>query len=165
MQFVLFFFNPVIGFLQSMKDLRSKSAMVVYICFFSLFGYATSFQLDTADSYRIAARFCQEDFSYSLVWDLYQSGGLTDVYLVFVYSVLKLFTSNPKVLFGVLGFVMGIFSYLSIRQLYIVWKGKHTKYFYMLVLFYFLGISVVNLQTVRFFTAASIFSYYAIQYL
>lgn len=165
MYFLLFLINPLWAFLKAMKNLLDKNALIVFVLFYGLYGYANSFELTTADSYRIGARFCQIDFSWWLVWQMYQEGALTDVYLIFVFSVLKLFTDNPKILYGIFGLVMGVFAGLSIRQLYTVWKGKHDRYFYLLVLLYFLQISFFNLQTTRFFTATSIFSYFAIQYL
>lgn len=165
MHYILFLVNPLWAFLKAMKNLLNRNALIVFILFYGLYGYAISFELTTSDSYRIGARFCQTDFSWWLVWQMYQEGALTDVYLIFVYSILKLFTDNPKILYGILGLVMGLFAGLSIRQLYTIWKVKRNKFFYLIVLFYFLSISFFNLQTTRFFTATSIFSYFAIQYL
>ena len=165
MYYILFLVNPLWAFLKAMKNLLNRNALIIFILFYGLYGYAISFELTSSDSYRIGARFCQTDFSWWLVWQMYQEGALTDIYLIFVFSVLKLFTDNPKILYGILGLVMGTFAGLSIRQLYTVWKGKHNKYFYLIVLFYFLSISFFNLQTTRFFTATSIFSYFVIQYL
>lgn len=164
MNLILFFFNPLFGFLRSMKNLVSIGALFVVILFYGLYGYANTFELTSADSYRIAARFCQMDFSWWLIWQMFENGALTDIYLVFVYSIVKLFTSNPKVLFGILGLVYGTFAGLSIRQLYIVWGGKRNRYFYFLVFLFFLILSFFNLQTVRFFTAMSVFTYFIIQY-
>lgn len=153
------------GFLKAMKELNRRSNGFVFIAFYALFGYAISFKLTTADSYRIGAVFCQMDFSYRMVLRMYAEGSITDIYLIFVYSVVKLFTSNPKVLFAVLGSIMGIYSYLSCRQLYKIWEGMKTRYFYIILLFYFLTISFFNVNGIRFWTATSFFSYYAIQYL
>lgn len=165
MPILLFLINPLWAFLKAMKNLLDRNALIVFVLFYALYGYAISFELTTADSYRIGARFCQTDFSWWLVWQMYEAGALTDVYLIFVFSVLKPFTDNPKILYGIFGLVMGIFAGLSIRQLYTVWEGKHDRFFYLLVLFYFLEISFFNLQTTRFFTATSLFSYFVIQYL
>ena len=148
-----------------MKKLDKHYNGFVFVAFYALYGYAISFNLTSADSYRIAARFCQTNFSFDQVWYMYQAGLLTDVYLIFIYSIVKLFTNNPKVLFGLLGSIMGFFSYLSIRQLYAVWKLKRDKYFYIIVFFYFLTISFFNINGIRFWTATSCFSYFAIQYL
>ena len=165
MPFFLFLINPLLGFLKAVKNLKGMNALIVFVLFYGIYGYANSFELTSADSYRIGARFCQNDYSWRLVWQSYKNGSLTDVYLVFVFSVLKPFTDNPKVLFGILGLVMGTFAALSIRQLYDIWKPKRIPYFYLIVFLYFLIISFFNLQTVRFNTALSVFSFCVIQYL
>ena len=163
--FLLYLVNPLIGFINSMKNLDRRLNGLVFILFYALFGYAISFNLTTADSYRIAARFCQYEFDYRAIWSMYREGGVTDVYLLFVYGFLQQFTYNPKVLFGVLGAVMGVFSYLSIKQLYVIWNEGRDKYFYILVFFFFLAISFFNVNGIRFWTATSWFSYFAIRYL
>ncbi len=58
MSFILFLLNPFIGFIDAMKALDRRFNGLVFIAFYALFGYAISFNLTTADSYRIAARFC-----------------------------------------------------------------------------------------------------------
>ncbi len=165
MSFFWFLINPIVGFLRAMKNLRGIDALIVFVLFYGIYGYATSFELTSADSYRIGARFCQTEYSLRLVWQMYINGTIPDVYLVLVFSILKPFTNNPKVLMGVFGLVMGVFASLSIRQLYNVWQSKRTTYFYLIVFFYFLIISFFNIQTVRFNTASSVFSYFVIQYL
>lgn len=165
MSFILFLLNPFIGFIDAMKALDRRFNGLVFIAFYALFGYAISFNLTTADSYRIAARFCQVSFDYREIWKLFIDGSITDVYLLFVYGLIQSFTRNPKVLFGVLGAVMGVFSYLSIRQLYEVWKDNRNRYFYFIVLFFFLSISFFNVNGIRFWTATSVYSFFAIRFL
>ena len=162
---LLFLVNPLIGFINAMKNLDRRWNGLVFILFYALFGYAISFNLTSADSYRIAARFCQQDFDFRLIWALYREGGITDVYLLFMYGIIQLFTRNPKILYGILGAIMGVFSYLSIKQLYVIWKEGRDRYFYMLVFFFFLTISFFNVNGIRFWTATSWFSFFAIRYL
>ncbi len=164
MNIFLYLFNPLIAFIQAMKSLNKAANGLVFVAFYALFGYAISFNLTTADSYRIAARFCQTEFLFDEVWFMYRAGELTDVYLIFVYSIVKIFTYNPKVLYGVLGSVMGVFSYLSIRQLYDVWHIRKNRYFYLIVFIYFLSISFFNVNGIRFWTATSFCSYFLIQF-
>lgn len=162
--FLLFLINPLLGFLRSLKDLNKPFHGIVFILFYALYGYAISFNLTSADSYRIAARFCQTQFLFSDVWQMYSEGKLTDVYLIFIYSIVKIFTNNPKVLFGCLGGIMGLLSYFSIKTLYKVWPDQRNKFFYFLVFFYFLSISFFNVNGIRFWTATSYFSIFAIRY-
>ncbi len=162
---LLYLVNPFIGFISAIKNLDRRLNGLVFVLFYALFGYAISFNLTTADSYRIAARFCQTDFSYGMIWQMYKAGSLTDIYLIGVYSIVQLFTRNPKVLYGILGAVMGTFSYLSIKQLFVIWRKGRNKYFFILVFFFFLTISFFNVNGIRFWTATSFFSYFAIRYL
>lgn len=166
MKALLFYlFNPLLGFINAMKNLDRRWNGLVFVLFYALFGYAISFNLTSADSYRIAARFCQHDFDYQTIWNMYREGSLTDVYLLFVYGVVQLFTRNPKVLYGIMGAVMGVFSYLSVKQLFLIWREGRDKYFYILVFFFFLAISFFNVNGIRFWTATSWFSYFVIRYL
>jgi len=162
---LFFLFNPLIGFIEAFKNLDRHLNGLVFIAFYALFGYAISFNLTSADSYRIAAKFCQFDFDYQLIWNLYKNGQITDIYLLFVYGIVQVFTRNPKVLFGVLGAIMGVFSCLSIKQLFLIWKDNRNVYFYILVFFFFLTISFFNVNGIRFWTATSVFSYFAIRHL
>lgn len=165
MSFVLFILNPLLGFIDAMKALDRKYHGLIFIAFYALFGYAISFNLTSADSYRLAARFCQQSFDYREIWGLFINGKITDVYLLFVFGVIQTITRNPKVLFGILGAVMGVFSYMSTRQLYLIWSHGRNRYFYFIVLFFFLSISFFNVNGIRFWTATSIYSYYLIRYL
>lgn len=160
-----FLLNPLMGFISAMKDLNRRYAGLVYVAFFALFGFAISFNLETADSYRIGARFCQNTYASDMIWEMYMEGSLTDVYLIFVYSILKPFTNNPKVLFGVLGAFMGMFSFLSVRQIYEIWEAPKNKYLYIIAFCYFLAVSFFNVNGIRFWTATAWFSYFVIRYL
>ena len=162
---ILFLINPLLGFINAMKNLDRRTNGLVFVMFYALFGYAISFKLTTADSYRIAADFCVHEKEYELVWMLYKTGYVTDIYLTFVKGFLQLFTHNPKVLYGVLGAVMGVFSYLTIKQAYLIWHEGRNKYFYILVFFFFLSVSFFNVNGIRFWTATSWFSFFALRYL
>lgn len=162
---ILFLINPLIGFFSAIKSLDRRFNGLVFVLFYALFGYAISFNLTTADSYRIAARFCQNDFDFRLIWALYREGTITDVFLFFIYGIVQPFTRNPKVLYGILGAIMGIFSYLSIKQLYVIWREERDRFFYMLVFFFFLTVSFFNVNGIRFWTATAWISYYIIRYL
>lgn len=94
-----------------------------------MFGYAISFELDSADSYRIGAKFCQQTSVLDDILEMYLNGELTDFYFVLVFSLLKPFTNNPKILFGTFGLVMDFGAYLCMSKLYGMWSGKRNKSF------------------------------------
>lgn len=161
---VKFLINPFWGFMSAMRNLNQKYAGIVYVAFFALFGYAISFTLTTADSYRIGARFCQTNYVGENVWEMYLNGEITDFYMISVYSIIKQFTNNPKVLFGVFGFTIGIFSYMAVREMYRLWDGRDKRIFYFLVLCFFCTVSFTNVNGIRFFTAAPLFLYSFIRF-
>ena len=165
MPLFVFLFNPLLAFLGAMKRLDAKFNGLVFVMFYALFGYAISFTLTSADSYRIGARFCQQRSILEELWTQYLEGNLTDVYMLFVFGLLRPLTHNPKVLFLVFGTVLGLFACLSMRQLYKVWPNHRNKYFYVLVVIFFLFNSFLGVNGVRFNTGSMFFVFLVIQYL
>lgn len=161
----IFLINPFLGFLSSLADLNKRWHGLVFVAFYSLFGYAISFTLTSADSYRIGARFCQQDFIFREILGMYERGSITDVYMLMVFSIVKQYTDNPKILFAVLGAVLGGLAYLSVSQLYKIWKGKRTWFFYLLLAIFMLNVAFDKVNAIRFWTATAYFSFLAIQYL
>ena len=161
-----FIFQPFLSFVHAFKNLDKKGSGWVYVLFFGLFGYGISFNLTSADSYRIAARFCQTTFLSDLVWSMYREGSATDVYLIIVYAILKPFTNNPKVLFGVLGLGMGVWSYLCMREVFEIWGTREkTRMFFILAFCFFLSVSFFNVNGIRFWTATGMYVFFALRYI
>lgn len=162
---LLFLAVPMLGFIVAMKDLRRWESILIFILTYTLYGFATSFELDTADSYRIAQRFYYGVWHVDRIMTNYVSGEYTDLYRFFVYAFVQQYTMNPKVLYAVFSFIYSIFVCLSLTQFYIVWKGKKTVFFYLLVFLAFVHISFFNIQTTRYYTASAVFIYFTIQLL
>lgn len=162
---ILFFAIPILGFIFAMKDLRRWESKFVFVAFYTLYGFATSFELDTADSYRIAQRFYFGTWDFNAVIINYLNGNYTDLYRYLVYVFIQQYTNNPKVLYAFFSFVYGTFVCLNLSQFYDIWKGKKTVYFYLLVFLCFVHISFFNIQTTRYFTASAIFIFFTIQFL
>lgn len=145
-----------------MRDLNQKSSALVFVLFYALFGFAISFTLTTADSYRAGAAFCQYQYSTSEILFFFKEGIIPDLYRNLMYTLVRPFTANPKFMFGIFGAIIGIFSYLTLRQFYRVWIGKFNIYFYILVICAISVISFTNINGVRFWTATSVFAYFVI---
>lgn len=161
----LFLINPIAGLWYALLDLNKRWHGLVFVAFYSLFGFALSFTLTSADSYRIAARFCQQDYVFQNIWGMYERGTITDIYMLSVFSLVKPYTDNPKVVFAVMGAVLGGLAYLSVSQMFKIWNGKRTKYFYLILCFFVLVFSFDKVNAIRFWTATAYFSFFAIQYL
>ena len=165
MNIILFIINPFIGFLRSMRDLRDNTSAIVFILFYALFGFAISFTLTTADSYRVGAGFCQFNFTMPEVMYFFREGMIPDIYRYLMYGLVRPFTDNPKFMFAVFGTVIGIFSFLTLRQFYTEWDGEYNGVFYILIICAISVISFTNVNGVRFWTATSIFTYFAILFI
>lgn len=166
MNLLLFMLCPFVAFVNSLRNLQLKTNAIVFICFSALFGYCFTFQLTTADSYRYALTFFFSDNTFlSEIFYLYSEGLIVDLYKPFIYTVVKIFTNNPKVLFAVFGLIFGLFCYLSMRILIKERIGKNNIYFWILLLVFFSLNSLVNINGVRFWTATWVFFYSLVQYL
>ncbi|WP_271856131.1 EpsG family protein [Patiriisocius marinus] len=153
----LFFIWPLGAFLASFTSIASRKSQIIYVLFVTLFGYSFAFTETTADSYRVALVFNEFDYrNISVIFNEYLSGYQTDLYRFSIYSVVKSFTNNPKILFASLGFVFGIFSYKSLK-LFLQVKGleKSFSIFILCVIFFSLN-SIANINGARFYTAAII---------
>ena len=132
MNLFLFILWPFIAFLKSLGNLKSPNNGIVFVLFFALFGYSISFQLTTADSYRIGALFCNYQTSdLKSIISLYRDGAITDIYRFAIYTLVKPFSNNPKSLFAVFGAIFGIFCYMSLKILVKERIGKNNTYFFI----------------------------------
>lgn len=162
----LLFILPVLGFLTSLFNIRSKSSAFVYVGFAMLFGYAMSFSDPSADSYRYAEAFKRFDntLSYNNIITMYQNGELRDVYRIILFYIASLFTSNPKVMFVFAGFVYGVFSYLCLLIFVREKGGNWDKYSFILALVFYTFISLSNVNGFRFNTGALVLFYATYNY-
>jgi hypothetical protein len=159
----IFLFFPFIAFLISLRHLNTKTNAVIFVLFCILFGYAFTFQFDSADSYRIALVF--HEFDYDSITDvipLYLLGITPDLYEFFSFTLIKKFSNNPKMVFAFFGLVFGVFWYLSLG-VFTKEKGSTTDFYIHLLFFIFLIFNpITNVNGVRFNTAIWIFFYAAI---
>jgi hypothetical protein len=162
---LLFIIFPFGAFFFSLRNLKLRSNGFIFVLFSALYGYSMNFQLDTADSYRLALWFIQSDKSFEEIITLYQLGIVVDIYKNIVYTFVGGFTNNPKVLFAVFGAVFGLFCYLSIRLLLNERIGKSNKFFIILLFVFFATNSLVNINGIRFWTATWVFFYSVVKYI
>lgn len=154
----IFLIFPLLSFLIAIRNLKSRTNGVVFVAFCALFGYSFSFGNDSADSYRVALVF--DAFDYKSLFDIYQLyllGGAPDLYRFLVYSFVKSFTDNPKVLFAVFGFVFGVFWYLSLRIFKKEQKSYKSFYIYLIYFIFLILNPITNINGARFNTAAWVF--------
>ncbi len=161
----LFFFNPVLGFLTSLFNVRSRIGMLVYIGFAAVFGYAFSFSNTSADSYRYAEAFSQFDNSLNVekIVMMYQSGELQDLYRILLFYIVSLFTNNPKVLYAIAGLIYGIFSHMCLVVFTKERGHRWDLYVVILAIVFYTFISISSVNGFKFNTGALIFFYSSYQ--
>ncbi|WP_107040044.1 EpsG family protein [Brumimicrobium mesophilum] len=159
--FHLLFILPVLGFLLSLVNLRSKTSAFVYVVFAMIFGYAISFSNTSADSYRYAQAFANFDnnISFSRITAMYQNGELRDMYRLLLFYIVSLISNNPKVLYAFAGGIYGVFSYLSLR-IFVKERGaRFDNNVIILAIIFFTFISLTNINGFRFHTGSVVLFY------
>lgn len=153
----LLFIWPFGAFLLSLKTIRSPFSAWVYILFSTLLGYSFSFSYTSADSYRVAWVFRNFDYTdLSYVLAKYLDGAYPDFYKYLMYGIVQKFSTNPKVLFALFGFVFGYFSYKSLKLFFSDSRLQFGLYVSLIALVYFSHNSLININGARFATAAII---------
>lgn len=157
----IFFIIPWLGYLLSLTKIKSKASAFVYIAFAAFIGYAISYSNSSADSYRYAIAFSQFDknISFSDIINLYLNGELRDIYRISLFKITSIFSEDPRVLFGIAGFIYGIFCYLNLR-IFATKRGNNTDiYTFVLALLFITLCSLVNINGFRFHTGAMLAFY------
>lgn len=159
---ILFVMQPFLGFIRACGRLREPLCGVVFICFYTLFGYAHSFEDVRADAFRKFVNFTHlRPHSFGAVWHEYLMGRVPDPYEHFVMVMVKKFSWNPHVMMAVVGFIGAIFIYMAIRRILKEYHGKHTFWFYILVYFLVSGFSPLSMGGIRQYSMLGIVAYSA----
>lgn len=151
---IVFFIQPFLGFLMSLRHLSTRTGKFVFIAFATLWGYCQSFTYTPTDGYRIAARFCQYPVNnFSDIFKAFSEGKAVDIYLLFTNYIVHSFSSNPKVYFAILGLVFGLFCCETISSL-VKEQVISDKHLILLLVLLFSTNSFSWLTAPRFFTAS-----------
>lgn len=155
---ILFLLFPFLAFLLSCRNLKSKINGLIFVLFAALFGYSSSFDLKSADSFRIGWSFCNVfDRKLSFIVSSYEEGSVADIYASLVMSIVKQFTENPKFLFLMFGLIFGWLCFLSIKLVIRERIGSNNVYFSILMICFFSLFSFLDIHGVRFGTALWLF--------
>lgn len=163
----LFFVSPILGFLVSLFDLKSKSSAFIYIGFAMLFGFAISFTDTSSDSYRYAQAFKNFDntLNFEKIVIMYQNGELRDLYRLVLFYFVAIFSNNPKIVYAFAGLVYGIFSYLSLKVFMNENEDKKDLYTFVLILVFYTYVTLTNINGFRFHTGSVLLFYSAYQFI
>ena len=160
MRFVFFILAPFLTFLRSCWDLRQRSAQVVFVLFFGLFGYCHLFDDIRADSYRKKESFANYGIeTYSDILSDYQQGEIKDLYESILYTTVKQFTDDPRILMMVVGLFAGFFYMLVVKRF--LQDNKMGLAWPVIILLSFVVIesNIPIMGTIRSFTAFPLLMY------
>lgn len=160
MHLIFFILSPFLTFLYSCFDLRKRSAQVVFVLFFGLFGYCHTFEDKRADSFRKYESFTNYAAEeYEDIYDAFRAGEVKDVYEDMLFSTLKPFTNNPHIMMLVVGLFAGLFYMLIVKRFI---EDKHMEYTWpiaILLVMLLFSLNLPQLGGIRTFTAFPIFVY------
>lgn len=160
MRLIYFIFSPFLTFLHSCSDLQKRSAQVIFVLFFGLFGYCHTFEDVRADSYRKYESFTHyTPKSYEEIANDFQTGINKDMYEHILFSTLRVFTDNPHIMMMCVGLLGGFFYMLVVRRFL---RDKHMAYTWpiaILLAFVVMESNIPLMGGIRNFTAFPIFIY------
>ena len=160
MHLIFYILSPFLTFLYSCFDLRKRSAQIVFVLFFGLFGYCHSFEDTRADSYRKAQSFTNYAArDYEDIYDDFRAGEQKDIYEDVLYSTVKSFTTDPHMMMMIVGLFAGVFYMLLARRFL---EDRHMAYAWpiaILVIMFIFSLNIPQLGGIRTFTAFPIFTY------
>jgi hypothetical protein len=166
MYLIFFILSPFLTFLYSCFNLRKRTAQIVFVLFFALFGYCHTFEDMRADSYRKYEAF--NDYAvqeYGDIYDNFRAGEEKDIYEDLLFSTTKLFTDNPHIMMMIVGLFGGFFYMLVVKRFL---EDKHMEYtlpIAILLLFLVMESNIPIMGGIRNFSAFPLFIYSTIRLL
>ena len=166
MHLIFFILSPFITFLYSCFDLRKRSAQIVFVLFFGLFGYCHTFEDMRADSFRKYESFTNyAAMEYEDIYDNFAAGEERDIYEDLLFSTLKHFTDNPHIMMMIVGLIAGIFYMLLARRLLEDRRMEYSWPTAIIIAMFLLSLNIPQIGGIRSFTAFPIFTYSLIRLL
>lgn len=161
----LFLFNPILGFITSLMQIKSKSSYIVFFLFSFIFGISFVVPSDkhsgyTGDgvTYRLKfekmATYKTTDFNYIVNDYLEFDEGDKDFYVLATSFLVSRFTSNYHWVFGIFAIVFSFFMLKSLRFLTEENKYQNSFYCFLLATMFIMSNPIFNINGVRFWTAA-----------
>lgn len=160
--------SPILSFLLSLKNLRSRLNGCVFVLFYALFGFAHSFSDPRADCYRkmVAFKTFASTTSITDIWNEFISGNTFDIFEGLLFAICSNFTANIKIVFFIIGLIGGLFAYLFLSRILKYMQLYYgNRYTYIISMMYVLLYNPVAIGGIRNFIAMTIFSYYTFLFL
>lgn len=164
-KFGLFIINPLIGFLYSLRNIKSKSSYIIFFLFSFIVGISFTVPSGrtadfTGDGAVYRARF-DRIASYNKVEfiNLYRDyikfdEGEKDFYATTISYLVSLFTNNYHWVFGIYAIIFGFFLLKSLHFLTKEKEFTNSIYCFLLAIIFVMSNYIFNINGVRFWTAA-----------
>lgn len=160
MHLIFYILSPFLTFLYSCADLQKRSAQIVFVLFFGLFGYCHTFEDIRADSHRKYESFTNyTPESYEEIYNDFQNGTLKDIYEPILFRFLRHFTDNPHIMMMCVGLFGGFFYLLVVKRFL---KDKRIGYTWPIAILLALLVIESNIPLmggIRNFSAFPLFMY------
>lgn len=166
MHLIFFILSPFITFIYSCLDLHKRSAQIVFVLFFWLFGYCHTFEDTRADSFRKYESFtnyaAQE---YDDIYINFRTGQTKDIYEDLLFSTVKRFTDNPHIMMSIVGLFGGFFYMLVVKRFLKDKKIEYTWPIIIILIFLVIESNIPIMGGIRNFSAFPLFVYSMIKLL
>ncbi len=170
---ILFLISPFVGFIASLKDIKTRSSYVIFFLFFVLFGLSFTVQSGKQGDMTIDAAYYREQFELfqyvsksefreGLITYFTFKTGIKDYYFNTVAFYISRITSNYHVMFLVFAIV---FSYFCLKtfKMFITEDNFDSSLSCYILTYIFMINQIFNINGVRFWTAAWIAVYTVFQ--
>lgn len=164
-KYCIFLFNPIFGFIVSLKDIKSQSSYNIFFLFTILFGMCFTVPSGrtadfTGDGAVYRLRFdrmaAKTDNDFEKVYKEYIQfeEGEKDFYVTAFSYIISRFTTNYHWAFTFFAFVFGFFMIKSLRFLTDDKQFNNSIYCFLLVIVFIMSNSIFNINGLRFWTAS-----------
>ena len=156
---LLFFFNPFISAITSLRDIRDGFSHKLLYCWFLIFGIGFCAINEAADSFRYVEAFVKEShytweqFVQEIKYWFSFEGNTKDIYTLVVNYVVGQFSDNYHWTFFIYAIVFGFF-YVKSLKIFLKYTTKNDYLFYALLFIFCFSNPIFNINGVRFYTAA-----------
>lgn len=169
-KYAMFLFNPIIGFVVSLKNINTKSSYLVFFLFSILFGISFVVPSGRAiaratDGYTGDGVVYREKFEKISTYKISEFQKLVNDYLAFdegdkdfyvlaTSFLVSRFSTNYHWVFGIYAIVFAYFLLKSLRFLTEEDNFKNSFYCFLMAVMFVMSNPIFNINGVRFWTAA-----------
>lgn len=156
--FILFFIWPFVSLVYAIKNYKRPYAKNIVWLFTAFYGLTMVFVSDALDGARIIASFENASrHGFVAFQHLFTRGGELDVLQPLVIYVVSWFTTDSRILFGVMGLIFGYFFSRNVWLGIELIEGRLNRYAIIFIFLFAMIIPIWEINGFRMWTAAHVF--------